>query len=525
MFAGRSFRLAFAAGNTRLTRALFITTLCVLTLADASGRAGAQESVRITEKRAHELAEKFSRPSDSGRSATKAKTAQVKAVAPAKTAASTAEANAPEEDELRAAAEQKAYEEDMLERARAEAEARVKADSEHEEGAARARAEAASRTERERQTRDALAAAEKARKDAETQRTAEAEAAKRVAAERMSDEKRAGERETEARTLTERLRAARLARKEDRARGAADSADDAIDEAKIRADEKAAIEEAAQEEARAKAALERGQTNAKAGDKAKMRADEKAAIEEAAREELRAKAALERAQSRLKQRSAGLAERIEARKRARLALPRVVPPAKDYADRDVVTGTTHQAIGDFGPGKSRRQAPSAANGKATILLVMTPGNRGIRRWNKSADPIVCVDDSCYISSGSTSPARRLARGRTFGPGVALGERAGACNNQTACVFRSVDVVSDRAWMQPIDLRILRHDRRESRGIAIDPTCTMRRGRLACQRVVESVDYRAWIIPEGLAQQAGPDALAAALADNLNPSIMAFGPGR
>ncbi len=126
MFSGRSSRLAFSAGNTRLTRALFITTLCALTLADASGRAGAQESVRITEKRAHELAEKFSRPSDSGRSATKAKTAQVKAVAPAKTAASTAEANAPEEDELRAAAEQKAYEEDMLERARAEAEARVR---------------------------------------------------------------------------------------------------------------------------------------------------------------------------------------------------------------------------------------------------------------------------------------------------------------------------------------------------------------------------------------------------------------
>lgn len=472
MFAGRRYRFGRQPERNGIATAAFATAVSILALTAISTATRAGEPPNP----AHVLAEKFSQASDDARrSAGTPGTAQPTSSSPREAGNETdAQIRARAERERRAADEQRAYEEDMLARARAEAEARLKSDMEREQEAARQRAEAEEQARKaqaeeleQRQARERAAAVENARKVEQAERASE-EARRRSEAERL-----ARERENEARQLADRLRAARRAREEARVRAAAEA------------------EAIAQADAR-----------------------------------------LETARNALRQRTDRLASKLEEMKtrRERYAQPAPIPQ---------MTGTTHRAAeaGDwqnappdevretqYAPATPASTADTYAH-RATVLLVMKPGNKGIRRWNKVADPMLCVDASCYISNGADTAARRVTRRKGFGPGIALGMRAGACNNQLVCVFRDVDLTSDHAWMQPIDLRIVRHDRRESRRVGIDPTCSVSGGRLSCTRTVESDDYRAWIVPEALAQQAGAAALTAALDNRLQGNLMARSPLR
>ncbi|MBL8565359.1 MAG: hypothetical protein JNM89_06550 [Hyphomicrobiaceae bacterium] len=304
----------------------------------------------------------------------------------------------------------KAYEDEMLARARTEAEARAKADLAREE---------------------------------------------QIAAER----KRA-ETEENGRKLSERLRAAREARR------AKEAQDRSEAEARMRA-EKAAEETAAL-----------------------RRADE----EMKARSEAAAKAA---------EQSLGMARDRFAEHRKRLA---------EKIARQLAAHPPH-ALG--GPVQAISAGDERFDGRTvTVLLVMDAGKKGIRRWNKNADPMLCVDESCYISRGPDTAAKAISRSKAFGPGVALGERAGACRDKLVCAFRGVALTSEKGWMQPIDLRILRHDRRAAHLVSADKSCRVQRGRLSCSGVIDGGDYRAWIVPEPTAERAGSEALQAALQTHL-----------
>ena len=179
------------------------------------------------------------------------------------------------------------------------------------------------------------------------------------------------------------------------------------------------------------------------------------------------------------------------------------------------------------PPRGSEQAPAGAHGtsgiggpttaipasmlngsmRATILLVMTPGDRGIRRYNPSADPILCIGETCWISRGSMQDARAATRAKAFGPVNTLGERAGACNDTTRCVFRNVDLGAAGAAIQPVDLRLMRHDRREPLSVEIDHSCRVDGRNLYCGAPQSGTDYVVWVVPEQIAAEAGSDALA------------------
>jgi len=152
----------------------------------------------------------------------------------------------------------------------------------------------------------------------------------------------------------------------------------------------------------------------------------------------------------------------------------------------------------------------------TILLVMEPGTNGIRRGNKTADPVLCLDRWCYVSTGVDSPAKVMSRGATLGPVNTLGARAGACRKSLTCVFRGMDVAAyfsagaKAAVLQPIDLRYLHHDRRQPMPLALDSKCSTGKGEIKCARAIKGKGWSAWIIPEEMAVEAGADALVAAL---------------
>ncbi len=150
--------------------------------------------------------------------------------------------------------------------------------------------------------------------------------------------------------------------------------------------------------------------------------------------------------------------------------------------------------------------------------MMVAGDKGIRRVNKTADPMLCVQEVCYISQGAGAKATALPRWKAFGPGIALGSRAGACNNALGCVFRNIDLETASALVQPIDLRIMRHDRREAAEARADTSCTADDGQLRCGATLASATWRAWVVPEDVAAKAGSGALDAAIAAGLPGAV-------
>jgi colicin import membrane protein len=106
-----------------------------------------------------------------------------------------------------------------------------------------------------------------------------------------------------------------------------------------------------------------------------------------------------------------------------------------------------------------------------------------------------------------------------------GQRAGACNNSLVCVFRGVDLARLDRLLMPVDMRVVRHDRREMQQVAATSACFLERGRLSCSDTVQSDDYVMWIVPETLAAKAGPEALQRALTDGLPTGRTALAPSR
>lgn len=381
----------------------------------------------------------------------------------------------------------KADEAEMLQRARAEAEERrleqernlaeiEQAEREKEAAeAAQKAAVAKARLETEREAQEAQRAAN----EAEAKRIARQQAEE---ASRKADAERAA-REAEARRVVEENAKAELAR---------------IAEAKRVAEEKRHADELAAAEARRK------DEERKAAEAARIAEDKRIAEARRIEEERAAAEAAARLAADREAEKRELAERMKRAQEARAA--------SDQAKSDQSQPTAPVA------GATRpAQQPATLLGanpttdtRVTVLIIMDAGDRGIRRVNKTADPMLCVGDSCYLSRGAGEDARRISRVQAFGPGIALGSRADACNNQLDCVFRNVDLEAARAQIQPVDLRIVRHDRREATEVTADPTCRMEAGRLACSRIVLGKDYRMWIVPERIAREAGAEALLVAL---------------
>jgi hypothetical protein len=145
---------------------------------------------------------------------------------------------------------------------------------------------------------------------------------------------------------------------------------------------------------------------------------------------------------------------------------------------------------------------------------MAPGNRGIRRFEPTADPVLCGPGGCYISQGSQMPSKFRSIEKALGPGNTWGDRAGACKRSLGCVFRDVDLAMLSFHLQPVDMKVLAHDFREGKRIDADSACANDNGRLLCSSPYLADDYRMWIVPEPLAAHIGMAALNAAVQGGL-----------
>lgn len=405
------------------------------------------------------------------------------------------------EDDNRRRADEEA---EMLSKARAEAEQRKAAADK-----ARAEAEARDRKEAEEQRLAAERAeqerAERARRLAEDQRIAREKFIAERTAEaerRLADERRAAEdkRVADEQRLAAERRAAEDKRVADEQRAAEErrvaelkAAEEKriADERRVTEDKRIADERRAAEERRVveqKAAEEKRIADDQRAAEERRVAEQKAAEEKRVAEEARMRA-LEAEREGEHRR---LTDRLKTMERERMTLG--APPA----------ASTHL---------TQEGRPAS---RVTVLLVMNSGSNGIRRFGKkTADPVICSGKTCWISAGSDVTSKAVSRGLALGPGNTLGHRAAACNQHLECAFRDIDVSAITAPVQPIDLRIMRHDRREPLKLEADPTCRFSSGVLSCGKTFSTRTWRAWAVPEHVAREAGVTAIEAALASGLS----------
>lgn len=418
-------------------------------------------------------------------------------------------------DRTRREADQRRNEEaDMLSRARAEAEARRaeqelrRLEAESAEQTRSADAERASAEERRR----ADVEAERVRRDAE------AEQARRLAEiERNEAERRAAE----ARQLAEAQRLEAERAEAERRLAAAAAQASAEQERRRMAEAERAAAEAAREADRRRAeelAREAEQRRQAEAEQRRLAEVERTAAEaRRAEDERRAAMAAERDAE-----ASRITEALKAAEAHRLARERAREAARvagqEAAQKPEASNPPAVAGGHDLPapaaGSAGLGAPVLAAGQRyTVLLLMEPGNRGIRRHNKTADPVLCGSEGCYVSNGPDQSATQMRPNKALGFFRTWGERAGACSNSLGCVFRDVDLGALPGWLQPVDMRVVRHDRRQGMEVTAASDCWLEAGRLQC-RGVDGGNYVMWIVPERMAAEAGPALLARALDEGL-----------
>jgi len=386
--------------------------------------------------------------------------------------------------------------------------------------------------EQEEADRKAAADAERqAADEAEMLERARTEAAERKAA---ADKVRAEDEVREAKRILEELRRAQEAhiaeqkqkRIEEEARVAEEQrrAEEARVAEQKRIDEEARV---AEEQRRAEEArvAEQRRIEEEARVAEEQRRAEKARIAEQKRIEEEARTAEEQRRAEDARRKELAAEReaehrrlterlmdLEKRRQQRRELTETKQPLKDapmtLGAPPPATVTTDKAKTDEA---KTVETDALASTRVTILLVMDSGTNGIRRYGKkTADPVLCSGPTCWVSAGTDRTSTAMARGQALGPGNTLGRRAAACNHHLACAFRDIDLKAASASIQPIDLRIMRHDRRTPLTLEADWSCRLAKETLVCGKTYSGKTWRAWVVPEALAVKAGPKALEAAL---------------
>jgi hypothetical protein len=170
------------------------------------------------------------------------------------------------------------------------------------------------------------------------------------------------------------------------------------------------------------------------------------------------------------------------------------------------------------PAASPAPTYTPAAGRETtfaVLLSMQAGSRGIRRFNKKADPVLCTLDGCFVSGGAGQAAVYMPGRKAMGFINTWGKRAGACRGKLSCVFRGIDVGELPGFLRPVDLRVMLHDRRLGQVISRDSDCRSTPGRLTCASGIYADSYAMWVVPESIAEAAGAEALEKAVADGLD----------
>lgn len=157
---------------------------------------------------------------------------------------------------------------------------------------------------------------------------------------------------------------------------------------------------------------------------------------------------------------------------------------------------------------SGRPDPMAT--QATVLLVLDPNGAGI---GFKPDPIICMDNTCWLSNGIASPAVSMPRNRAVALQTTQPVTAYSCRGMTGCVYRNVPVDP----RQRIDVIEVGEGGGASAGAftaAADNSCRKEGDDLVCDNGLGTQNFRLWVVPESTAVAVGDSTLEDAVAGNL-----------
>lgn len=156
------------------------------------------------------------------------------------------------------------------------------------------------------------------------------------------------------------------------------------------------------------------------------------------------------------------------------------------------------------------EADNSITSQATVLLVIDPNGAGL---HLKPDPIICIDDRCWISNGIASPALAMPRNQAVALLTTEGATADSCSGKSGCVYRNVTIDP----RQRIDVIEVGEGRGASAGaytLIPDQSCRKEGASLLCDNGLGTQNLRIWVVPESTAKAAGNASLEDAVADNL-----------
>jgi hypothetical protein len=158
-------------------------------------------------------------------------------------------------------------------------------------------------------------------------------------------------------------------------------------------------------------------------------------------------------------------------------------------------------------------APSPAPGpaaQATVLLVLDTGGTAL---GYKPDPIICIDEKCWLSNGIGAPALAMPRTQAVALPTTDDVTADSCSGKSACVYRGVSIAPDAR----IDVIQVGEGHGASAGaytVATDESCRKDHNDLLCDNGLATQNFRIWVVPEAIAESAGNATLEDAVADGL-----------
>jgi hypothetical protein len=162
------------------------------------------------------------------------------------------------------------------------------------------------------------------------------------------------------------------------------------------------------------------------------------------------------------------------------------------------------------PPIARIETPRPAVAAAAVLLVVDPDGSGP---NFKPDPIVCIDNNCWLSNGINSPALPMPRSQAIALDGTENMTAGSCSGKSGCIYRNI-TLDPTARIEVIEVGEGNSASAGAYTIAADESCQRQGETLVCNNGTATEKFRIWVVPELTAEAAGASSLENAVAEGL-----------
>ncbi|CAA2137016.1 hypothetical protein [Hyphomicrobium sp. ghe19] len=156
------------------------------------------------------------------------------------------------------------------------------------------------------------------------------------------------------------------------------------------------------------------------------------------------------------------------------------------------------------------EAPKPGSVPATVLIVLDTNDAAL---GFKPDPIICIDDRCWLSNGIEAPAVSMPRTQAVALSTTEESTADSCAGKSACVYRAVSIDPD-ARIEVIEVGESRGASAGAYTVPADTSCRSEGGALLCDNGLATQNFRIWVVPEAIAASAGPSSIEDAIENGL-----------